>query len=1229
MKVSRRILSLVLLVILVSALIPIPALAADITVITDKPSYAPDELVTISGVADANVLVGIQVKNPDDVTIYTDSVLADGIGAYESIMSAPATLGEYTVYVSITGATDSTTFIVEILPDTGTLSITTTPVTGEVFVDGVSWGDAPQSKEVEVGTYTVTFEDKDGYTTPSAEEAVVTADTTTDVEGIYEEIVVEPQLVITYTPETVYLNDEVTVTVEAEEAPIVNVDVTIINPEGDMQLLKVTDDLGTCTFTADEAGEWELYAFKGGYTGAYTPLEVLIPDTGTLSIITTPVTGEVFVDGVSWGDAPQSKEVDVGTYTVSFGDVEGYLTPIAKEAVVTVDATIEVVGIYVEIVFDTGTLSITTTPVDGEVFVEGISWGDAPQSKEVEVGTYTVTFEDKDGYTTPASQEAVVTADTTTEVEGIYVEIPVGPTADFSIDYVDLVHVGYVDYADVLTVGGSGVTAGTEVTVFWDYASGTYALLLNTTEGKPDGTFECEIKVPSDKVGDHYLWATDESTGDTISYGPITMVPKIKLSPSSGLVGDDITIKGYGFTEEANFTSITFDGVQLTDPTKIETDEDGYFTYTFEVPDYDYDTYPVRAEDFYGIADSADFTLGASITLSIDEGPTGIVVEVEGRGWTKDATISFTIDDTIVQVVDDDMVTVKSAGTFSADIVIPDMATADEYEITATESGDKGPASEDFEVTGLPKIKLSPGFGTPGAMIDIEGYNFTQIKGTEVKLYFGELFGAIEIYETDSDGEFSGTFQAQALQFSPPDHEVLATDEYGLSDDADFRLGMMIVIISPTSGPSGERIYLTGTGFDVLGDWNATLGGELIAEGTATPEGTISAYFYVPTLDVGTYDLLVLDIESEIELSTPFAVTDTTRVTLDPADAPNLYNLTVKGYNFADTVGELEFVLYNATDDWEMDVLMDPGEVDAETDVDGNFTAYWIVLDEEILSIGDYMINVTGSEGLFAQVPFSLAAEVVDVQARKPLFNRGDVVQFDVSNDFKYPDAYMKIWDPYDNLYWETDAPCTWLKVAGLQTVPYYTQTSGGNPMLLAPDAPLGTWTWTFYKSGTKNLTDGTFDVGPSPSALLTGQLDELSGKVTDLTDKFEDVTDDIGELSDEFADRIADVEGMIDDIVDDVASELAEDIATVADDAKEAVEGLGDELGDLAEATAQLADDIADAKKTSSDAKEAAEDAQKTSQGLTPLVYGAIGASLIAALAAVISLMQISKKIA
>jgi len=68
----------------------------------------------------------------------------------------------------------------------------------------------------------------------------------------------------------------------------------------------------------------------------------------------------------------------------------------------------------------------------------------------------------------------------------------------------------------------------------------------------------------------------------------------------------------------------------------------------------------------------------------------------------------------------------------------------------------------------------------------------------------------------------------------------------------------------------------------------------------------------------------------------------------------------------------------------------------------------------------------------------------------------------------------------------------------------------------------------------------------------------------------------------------------------------------------------------DAATAAATSAGTKADAAKTAADgAKAAADNAAAAANGLTTLVYAAIGASLIAALAAIVALMQISRKIA
>ena len=363
---------------------------------------------------------GAGSDDPDGTIVSWDWDFGDGsIGTRVSTSHVYYSTGTYTVTLTVTddeGATDSDTMTVRVRrrptppPDTGTLSITTTPVDGEVFVDGTSWGIAPKSREVDIGTYTVTFGDVEGYTTPASQEAVVTKDTTTPITGTY----------------------------------------------------------------------------------------ILIPtETGTLSIDTEPVKGEVFIDGISWGTAPQTRELEIGLYDVSFGEVSGYVTPDPVEAEVKTGETIEVTGTYTDIPPDMGVLSVDTEPVKGEVLVEGVSWGIAPQTRTVDPGIYSVSFGEMVGYVTPESVDAVVEPDLTTEVLGIYTEIPenLPPVADAGGPY-------SCDRYDIILLDGSGShdPDGDIVSYEWDFGDGTTGTGVNPSHIYSSvGTYTVTLVVTDDE----------------------------------------------------------------------------------------------------------------------------------------------------------------------------------------------------------------------------------------------------------------------------------------------------------------------------------------------------------------------------------------------------------------------------------------------------------------------------------------------------------------------------------------------------------------------------------------------------------------------------------------------------------------------------------------------------------------------------------------------------------
>jgi hypothetical protein len=588
-----------------------------------------------------------------------------------------------------------------------------------------------------------------------------------------------------------------------------------------------------------------------------------------------------------------------------------------------------------------------------------------------------------------------------------------------------------------------------------------------------------------------------------------------------------------------------------------------------------------------------------------------------------------------IVVVDGDVITVGGGGTFSADVVIPDLGAEGDYDIEALESVTAAVSSDGFELTGRPEIVVTPTYGTPGSIITVKGNNFTQIAGTEVELLLINP-GSEDLVtaETDSNGNFEDTFMSPAVVFQT--YAVEATDDYLLFATDPFKVGLIALIINPVYGEAGTELSITGIGF-ANGDYNLTFGAKLYEDyGTVNLEA-ISDTFYVPSVVPGIYTIIISDTDDN-EMTVEVRVTAVTEVTLDPAMAPNTYNVTLEGYNFADKeLEEVEFVLYNATDDWDMNVWQNnAADEPVETGDDGNFTGWWLVLDEDTLDLGDYTINVTGYDDFFVQIPFSVVEAKVSVAPRKALFDRGDTIQFNVKNDFDFPESYMKIWDPADNLYWETSEFLDWVKSGDLYTVPYYMQTSGGNPMELTQDAPLGTWFYVFYETGTTQLTNGTFEVGPSAESLLTEQITALSEELGIDIDTLRTVIDDLG----------IDMDDAVSMMAEDIAaavSGMATDIAGLSDDLDDAVTGMQDDLDDMGDQMTgldsminNLADSTTNAQEAANDAKisadqatEAAEANQQATSGLTTLVYGAIGASLIAALAAIVSLMQISRRIA
>jgi len=649
-----------------------------------------------------------------------------------------------------------------------------------------------------------------------------------------------------------------------------------------------------------------------------------------------------------------------------------------------------------------------------------------------------------------------------------------------------------------------------------------------------------------------------------------------------------------------------------------------------------------------------DYEIGATITLSEDEADVGDVITVEGEGFQPAATVTVILkrggDTWSCHIIDsgpaDNDDVVEPDGEFEIEIVVPRGDDVDDdYDIEVTDGTNT--ASADFEITGLADVMVEPDFGPQGSTVTVSGKNFPNINDVEllIELYVedaGEFAVPIVEISDDAETDSDGTFEIDVRVPTENDetYEIrvtsVADDDGGfdLWEQTEFRIGTILVLLSEDEGRVGEQIVLTGNGFTDDGEWNATFGDIVIFEDeTCDGDGRLdmggeSPEFFVPQLQPGEYIITVWDMDAELSVEVEFTVTEYISIVLESYNAPNEYNVTIEAYNWPEVDGvlnsenEITFVLWNETDDWDMDVyqlfgvppmakrtaqLNETGFMETDNEEIGD--AYWIVPDDETLDKGTYWINCTletdNEQEYFLQIEFVIGDVHMAIAPRKSTFRIGDTVTFNIEHTFgddpnqDILDGDLKIYDPDGTLYWSGDDLDTWSQVETWYEVPYSAQTAGGNPMVLLDDAPLGAWSYKWRDKDGDTLMQGTFNVEASTEDVLGEQIEDLNSAIDDLTSDISAVTDAVAGVQSNVNSAIA-------------AANAAVEAANAAVEAVNAVASTAGEA-------AQAAQDAADA---ASDAKDAA-------SGLTTLVYGAIGASLVAALAAIVSLMQISRRIA
>jgi len=661
----------------------------------------------------------------------------------------------------------------------------------------------------------------------------------------------------------------------------------------------------------------------------------------------------------------------------------------------------------------------------------------------------------------------------------------------------------------MLTLTYTHASYGGQVIVYWETQAGA---ILYQTYADGAGAATAYVFIPSGAAGPHAIVARDVSTGSTATT-TYTIIPKITLTPSNGLVGDSVTVTGTGFTRSGILDSLTFAGSDITPATTVSISTIGEFVATFTVPNLIYGTYSVVATDNATLAATATFIIGATFTASESKGPTGTVITVTGRGFTPSTDITWRIfrDLDAEQATVPEVVNIQSTttGTFTGRIVVPTVAksgatTASVYKIEATD-GSNAPTVR-FNVTATTVFVVDPMATSPwqNTVVTITGSGYTQLSGTEVTFTFNGV--PVGTLTTTATGAVVGEIAIPNL--SAAYYDFVGTDAFGLTYTLSYQIGITLLVLNYDVGPTGLVVTYYAYGFHNGLAINVTLNGMVVDE-IANPTnvgGRITSTFQIPTMPIGTYEVKVTATDG-LNAIKSFTVNATTAVSPNPAQAPILSNIYLTATNFGSST-VLSFYIFNSTWGTELTMVPSSGFSSTVTNGSGLYIGYFAVPSSWTNGLYTIVVNNTANT-LNATTTFTVGYATFTVETRGSTYNQGDIVSFKISSSYYADEITITVTDPqgYKGYVWGETTELS----GGLYNGYYYCSPCW-EKFQLASDVPLGVWTWN-ATNDYGHVRTGSFTVTAKIGSVLSGmdsKLDTIISSIEDLNATLVDISGDM-----------------------------------------------------------------------------------------------------------------------
>lgn len=393
-----------------------------------------------------------------------------------------------------------------------------------------------------------------------------------------------------------------------------------------------------------------------------------------------------------------------------------------------------------------------------------------------------------------------------------------------------------------VTVAANGFVAGGTYTIRF----GTTTAINGTGTVAGGGTISRLVTVPPLPQGTVNVTITTTGGDSTVGAGPtFTATPGITLSPTSGSIGQTLSVVGNGFAATSSVT-VYYDSVaQRTTSTSTA----GTFSTSFAVPSYSGVNHTVQAIDAASNSAIATFTIVTSVSISPATVNVGSQTTVTGSGYGATRTVSIYVD-SILQVT----TTSTSTGTFSVSLPIP-AGVIGTHTLTATDNLGNT-AFTTYTVN--PSITFTPSSFTSGTQVTVSGSGLAA--SSIVALYIDSSLFNSNAATTNSLGSFSTTFTVPKLPGGS--HTFQARDASSNSSTVSFALTQGITI-SPASGPAGTTVHVTGNSFGAGVAIAINFDGARVATSPSSPTtdagGAFTASFTAPPGSGGPHTITVSD----------------------------------------------------------------------------------------------------------------------------------------------------------------------------------------------------------------------------------------------------------------------------------------------------------------------------------------------------------------------------------